>query len=226
VTNHPIGAIRDKRAPRPDGHQPAEPLAEYKDRPEGASGSKQNDAEPADGIRIDGSDVLARTHANKRQREERPLGPPAEPPLLDVAMIPKRSLPAANHTVVPANGTIPAHAVQICIENDLKCSGAPAPSRSAAAPQRRRCIEGRPLCNDLCPILRENPGAARQIGKCASRRQEMSEIDDPGIGHPSTPHQGSRVTRPEYYSAWPLSATPAFLVCPAWEAIHATLRSP
>jgi len=36
-----------------------QPLAEYKDRPESASGSKQNDAEPEDGIRIDGSDVLA-----------------------------------------------------------------------------------------------------------------------------------------------------------------------
>jgi hypothetical protein len=73
VTDNPVGTIRDQRMPWPDGHQRAEPAAEYEDRPESqrAPRGKENDAKPADGISVDGPKSLA-LRAGRQIRIEQP----------------------------------------------------------------------------------------------------------------------------------------------------------
>jgi hypothetical protein len=101
---------------------------------------------------------------------------------------------------------MPEHALQILIENDVKPAGTGTPARPAAASQSRRFVEERSLRNDLRPVLRQDPGAARQVGKCPDRRQVVAKIDDPSITHPvyqthmqrewSSQRRAIRVTRP------------------------------
>jgi hypothetical protein len=61
VADDAINTARDQPMPRLDGDQPAEPVAEHKHRPESqhTTGGEENDAEPANGVPVDGPELLA-----------------------------------------------------------------------------------------------------------------------------------------------------------------------
>jgi hypothetical protein len=60
VTDDTIDTAGNQHVAGLNGYQPAEPAAEHKDWPDAqrTTGSKENDAEPANGIAVDGSEFL------------------------------------------------------------------------------------------------------------------------------------------------------------------------
>src|SRR4051812_30942061 len=60
VADDTIETSRDQRMPGLDGHQPAEPVAEHKDRPDSqrTAGGEENDAKPANCIPIESPELL------------------------------------------------------------------------------------------------------------------------------------------------------------------------
>jgi len=60
VTNDTIDIAGDQRVSGLDSHQPAEPMTEHKDWPDSqrATGREENDAKPANGIAVEGPELL------------------------------------------------------------------------------------------------------------------------------------------------------------------------
>src|SRR5215471_6211225 len=60
VTNDAIDPARDQRMPALDGDEPAEPAAEHEHRPDPqrTAGGEENDAKPANGVAVEGPEIL------------------------------------------------------------------------------------------------------------------------------------------------------------------------
>jgi hypothetical protein len=86
--------------------------------------------------------------------------------------VPKSVLPAADQSIVVADGAVPVNAVQVIasrIRHDG--TGAAAASWTAATANARFIIEvGRGIDNDVGEILRKEPRAGRHIGERARWR--------------------------------------------------------
>jgi hypothetical protein len=99
--------------------------------------------------------------------------------------VPERVLPAADESVVIADGTIPVDASQVVSAGiGHHHPGATAPSWTSATANARFVIKvSRGIDNDAGEILRKQPRRGRHIGECARWVEVMPEIDDPGITH-------------------------------------------
>ena len=109
--------------------------------------------------------------------------PRSEGSLGDIAVVPKRSLPAANGAIVAADGAMPDHVIAIEIGANLQHARTCAPPRPAATSQRDRLIVVRSLCNDVREILCQIARRLWRVEECSRRRQVVPKIHDPRIGH-------------------------------------------
>ena len=94
-------------------------------------------------------------------------------------------MPAADESVVIADGAVPINTVQV-IGVGIRHHGSRAtpPSWTSATADAGLFIKvSRGIDNDAGAILRKQPRRGRHIGECARWVEVMPEIDDPGITH-------------------------------------------
>src|SRR5208282_6169261 len=99
--------------------------------------------------------------------------------------VPERVLPAADESVVIADGAIPVDAVEV-IGTGIghHGPGATAPPWTSATANAGFVIKvGRGIDDDAGEILRKQPRTNRHIGECARWVEVVPQIDDPGITH-------------------------------------------
>ena len=99
--------------------------------------------------------------------------------------VPERVLPAADESVVIADGTIPVDAFHVVSTGvGHHDPSATAPSWTSATANARFVIKvSRGIDNDAGEILGKQPRRRRHIGECARWVEVMPQIDDPGITH-------------------------------------------